>query len=272
MEITADLVKKLREMTGLSVMDCKKALTETTGDVDKAVDILRQKGALQAAKRADNATSEGRIACHVGAAGGRGAIVELRCESAPVATTDQFIALADLLAKAAAAQDNPTAESIVATTVDGRSVQDAMNEVFNLLRENMKVARVATLNGVLGHYVHHNGQGGVLVQFNMDCPAEVRADVSMHIFAMNPLCLKRDEVNPEWVAAAKAKAQEEVQGKPPQITEQIVNGKLDRWFSERVLLEQPFVKEDKFSVQEYLNDAVKGLTVTKYYRYQVGVE
>lgn len=271
MEITAAMVKALREKTGLSMMDCKKALSEAGGDEEAAMEVLRKMGHGRVTKLAGRETSQGRIACFID--GDRGGIIELRCETAPVANTDDFIALTQLLARHAAHADNPTPELLSKQPLieqPGKTVNDAMTEVFNRLRENMQIARVASVRGHLGQYVHHNGQVGVLIQFNRDLPNDLKTDVCMHITALNPSVIRRDQVDAAQVERERVAAAEDAKGKPPAVVDKIVAGKLDRWFSEFVLLEQPFVKDDKRSVGQVLTQVAPDLTVTQFLRYSVG--
>lgn len=272
MAITAGMVRALREKTGLPMMECKHALEEANGDEAKAIELLRKKGLGQVSKRLDRATSEGRVACYVDAQNTRGGIVELQCETAPVANTDDFIKLANLLAQAAAEMEQPTPETILAQPCPGEAgvtLQDKLTDVVNKIRENIKVARVSRRSGEVGRYLHHNGQVGVLVEMSAPCSEEMKADVCMHIAAMRPVCTRREEIDPALVEQERAMAADQVKDKPPQIVDKIVEGKLNRWFAEQVLLEQPFVKDDKKSVGEYLA-SVPNLTVNGYLRYEVG--
>lgn len=271
MEITAAMVNELRNKTGLPMMQCKKALVDSGGDMDKAMDALRKSGAAVGQKLAGRETSQGRVACYVG--DGKAGIIVLRCETAPVANTDDFQKLAALLAKQAAHLDNPTPESVMASKLldnPARSVQDEWNESMNRIRENMQLAKAANLRGVVGSYLHHNGQVGVIVQMSGECPEDVRTDVCMHAAAMRPMCTTREEVPADLVAKEREIAAEQVKGKPPQIVDKIVSGKLDKWYSEIVLTEQLFVKDDKQTVGQYVASRAKGVSVSRFHRFEVG--
>jgi elongation factor Ts len=273
MTITAGMVKALRDKTGLPMMECKKALTEAGGDEDKAIEVLRRLGAGKIKKMASREATEGRIACHVDPKTGLAAIVELRCETAPVANTADFTKLAQAVARQAAVADTPAPETIREQPyIDdpSRTLGDYMDEVFNRIRENLTIARVARVTGNVGQYVHHNAQVGVLVEMSGDCPEELKTDVCMHTAAMNPACTRREEADPKEVERQKAVFAEEAKGKPEPIVEKIVNGKLNRWYSEFVLLEQPFVKDDKKSVGQVLKAVAPDLTVARFVRYEVG--
>lgn len=273
MAITAGMVMSLRDKTGLPMMECKRALQEAEGDEVKAIELLRKKGHAQIGKRAGRETSEGRVACHLDPATGRAGIVELLCETAPVANTDDFIDLANQIARHAAAMDSPTPETLLEQHFlddPARKLGDLLHDVVNRLRENVKIAHAGNLSGHVGHYVHHNSQVGVLVEMNADCPTELTNDVCMHIAAMRPACTRREEVDPALVEQERRIAAEQAQGKPENIIEKIVTGKLNRWYSEIVLLEQPFVKEDKKSVGQILMAAAPELTINGFLRYAVG--
>lgn len=278
MEITAAMVMALRNKTGLSMMECKKALVESSGDEAKAIEYLRKRGLAKAGEMATRDASQGRVACWVAPDGSQGGIVELRCETAPVANTDDFIALTNMIAQAAGHAANPTPESIVhekSPKNPGKTIADEIADVFNRLREKIVVARVGKLSGNVGYYVHHNGQVAVLVEMTAPCSPEVKADVCMHITAMRPPYARRTEVDPALVEKEKQIATEQIraQGKPENIIPKIVEGKINTWFGDIVLLEQLFVKsEGKQTVQQYLDSASKGLSVSKFLRFEVGAK
>jgi elongation factor Ts len=275
MEITAAMVRDLREKTGLPMMECKKALTEAGGDSDAAIEWLKKNASGKMTKMASRETSQGRVACYVTEDSQHAGLAELLCETAPVANTDDFINLTQQIAKTVAPVENPTVESTMqlkSADDPSKTLDDIKSDVFSRLRENMNLRRVATLHGHVASYAHHNAQVGVIVSFSEDCPTELKFDVCMHIAAMNPPYLKREDVDPARVAEAKKEFEEEASGKPPEIMEKIVSGKLDRFYSEIVLLEQPFVKEEKKSITQILNEAKSGLTITAFHRFQVGTE
>ncbi len=273
MAITPGMVKTLREKTGLPMMECKKALEETQGDEKAAMEWLRKKGLAQVTKRAERVTAEGRIACYVDAASGRGAIVEVLCETAPVANTEDFIQLSRAAAQAAASLDNPTPEQILeqpAAGHAGQKVADLLHHAVNRIRENIRIGRVATMRGNVGYYVHHDSRKGALVEFTGPAPAEVGTDVSMHIVSMRPPFARREEVDPAMVAQKTELARESVKNKPPQIVDKIVGGMLNKWYAEIALLEQPFVKDDKVSVAQFLRGHAPNLSVTRFVRLEIG--
>ncbi len=272
MEITAGMVRTLRDKTGLPMMECKKALEEAHGDEAGAIEILRKKGLAQVGKRAGNVTGQGRIYFAHDDAAKKAVIVELLCETAPVADTDDFNKLGKAAAAVALKMPNATAEAIMAQPMPGGSgtIEAFYHEVVNRIRENIRIGRVGAVQGSFGHYLHHDGHKGVLVEFSEACPAELAADICMHITAIRPICARRDEVPQDLVEAERRVAMEQVKDKPAQMQEKIITGKVDRWYSEIVLLEQPFVKEEKKSVQQILKEKSPTLTVTRFVRLEIG--
>jgi elongation factor Ts len=277
-QITAAEVKALRDRTGLPMMDCKQALAESGGDADKAIEILRKRGAAAADKRAERETGQGCVAAYIDADKRRGAIIEFRCESAPVANNPEFRALGEQLARAAAFHDgNMTPEDVLrlpAPDAPSRTCQDLLNDLINKIRENMTVTRVARLSGRLAKYVHFNGQVGVLLQLEGEGgDDELAADLCMHITAMKPLALRREDVEAAVVEKEREIAREQAKatGKPETIIEKIVDGKVNRWYSENVLLDQDFANPDKFKgkISKLLKQ--KGdIRIAAYHRLEVG--
>ncbi len=278
MEITAAMVMALRGRTNLPMMDCKAALTEAGGDKDKAIEILRKKFKDAAVKRGDRETAEGRIAVHIDPAKKLGAIIELRCESAPVVKSDHFIALANKIAKQVALQNPASVDELLAQPfVDDpkHTIKDLVDEAYGLIREVMKIKRFTRLTGLLGEYSHHDGSVGVLVQVDGDkADPQLLRDVSMHITARNPMSAKKEDVPADVVAKETEIAREQIandpknKNKPANILEKIIEGKLKTWFAENVLVEQPFVKDDSKTVGQLLGAA--GLKMNRFIRYKVG--
>lgn len=278
-EITAADVKKLRDRTGKQMMTCKAALQEANGDMEKAVEILRKKDKDIQVKTAERETAEGRIGAYIDPDKQVGAIIELRCESAPVAKNEMFVKLANDLAKQVALKEATTPEQLLAQPfVDNpkQTVHDRIGEVVGLMRENMKPARMARMTGILGNYVHHDGTVGVLVQVEGKGPADAQMlrDVSMHITARNPMAALAEHIPADTLAKEKEIARAQIdadpknKSKPPQILEKIIEGKLKTWLADNVLHEQPFVKDDSKTVGELLRSA--GLKLVKFVRYKVG--
>ena len=278
-EITAEAVKKLRDRTGMQMMKCKEALVKANGDMERAVEELRKHNKEAQDKAASRETAEGRIGIYIDAAQKIGSIVELRCESAPVAKSDLFIKLANDLAKHVAVTGATSAEAMLAQKfVDkpSQTIHERIGEVVGLIKENMKPARAAKLTGLLGSYIHHDGSTGVLLQVEGKdtADAQLLRDAALHVTAARPQYARRQDVPAERVAKEKEIAVAQIAAdpknanKPPQIMEKIAEGKLKTWYAENVLTDQPFVKDDSKSVGDLLK--VAGLKVVRFVRYKVG--
>jgi elongation factor Ts len=282
--ITAAAVKELRDRTSAGMMECKKALAEADGDLDRAIAVLRERGLAKADKRAGRETTEGAIA--MVARGGHGALVELGCETDFVARTDEFQALAGSLATAAAADANATSpEALADADASGESVSERLKEAISTLGENIVVKRVQRLeveSGVVGGYVHAGGKLGVLVAVRTaasgDGLQEVTKDLAMHVAAADPtpVAIDRSGIDADAVAAERDLFEKQARqsGKPEKVIDKIVSGRLNKFFSEICLLEQSFVKDPDQSVGAMLEAAGKNLggelEVTDYIRYRLG--
>jgi elongation factor Ts len=277
-QISAVAVKTLRDRTNAPMMDCKAALVEANGDMEKAVEILRKKSKDIQDKKGARETAEGRIVVYVEPTKQVGAILEMRCESAPVAKSEHFVSLANDLVRQVALENPASVEALSAQPlVDDRkkTVNDRVADVIGLIRENMKPQRFTRLTGQLGSYVHHDGTVGVLIQVEgQQADAQLLRDVCMHITAKNPAAARREDVSQETldkekeIALSQMKTDPKNANKPANILEKIVEGKMKAWFAENVLLEQPFVKDDSKSVGQLLQGA--GVKLLRYVRYKVG--
>lgn len=278
MSISAANVMALRNKTNLPMMDCKAALTETGGDMEKAIELLRKKFKDAQVKRGDRETAEGRVAIFIDPAQNIGAILEMRCESAPVVKAEQFVKLANDLAKQVALKNPASVEELLAQpTVDDpkHTVNDRLAEAVGTIRENMKPQRFKRLTGTLGEYCHHDGSVGVLLQVEGDkADPQLLRDACMHIAARNPVSARKEDVPADVINKEKEIALEQVKNdpknanKPANILEKIIEGKLKTWYQENVLLEQPFVKDDSKTVGQLLQGA--GLKFVSFLRYRVG--
>ena len=273
-EITAALVRQLREETGLPMMDCKQALTETGGDKEAAKDLLRKKGLKIQEGRGGRETSFGRFGIYAGLANKSGGIVEVKCESAPVAGSAEFIQLANDLAKQLATGPGAkTADELLdqpSPSQPGKSLRQVKDDMFNRIREVFNVGRLARIDGTCGGYSHNAGTvSGVLVQVEGGTD-EAAKDVSMHIAAMRPLAVNKEEVDPAVVEKERGILREQAlaEGKPANIVDKMVEGRLKNFYAERVLLEQPFVKENSMSVGKYAES--KGMKVKKFVHWELG--
>lgn len=274
-EITAEMVRKLRERSGLPMMDCKKALAETGGDEEAAMELLRKRGAAAAEKKAGRATGEGRVGAYVDASKGVAALVEVLCETAPVANNPMFRELVEKLARHAAFSTATDPEAMAREKLlDGPgTVQDLLHDVLNRLRENIQIGRITRKSGGgAAAYVHHTGKIGVMVVTEQPSDnTELLNDVCMHIAALQPDALTREQIPAAVVEKEKEIAREQIlaAGKPENMVEKILVGKINRWYSERVLIEQPFVKDDKQTVGKVLENAK--IKLADFVRLQVGV-
>jgi elongation factor Ts len=274
-EITAAKVKAFRERTGLPLMECKSALTESGGDEEKAVAILRERGEKLGDKRADRETAFGRFGLYCGIDKKQGAIVELKCESAPVTQNEEFIALADGMARAlaTAASEIATADELLALpspNKEGMTIGEEKAALFNRIREKFDVGRFSKFDGTCGGYSHNSGTvAGVLLQIEGGSD-DAAKDIAMHIAAMRPAALRTEELDQadvekerEFLRSAALK-----EGKPENIIDKMVEGRLRQFFAEKVLLEQPFVKDDKQTVGQYAKSS--GMEVKKFVVYVLG--
>ena len=273
--ISKEDVLNLREKTGAGLIDCKRALAESNGDLDEAISILRKKGVASAAKKAGRDAGEGIIATNISEDRSKGILVEVNCETDFVAKNDDFVSFAaevasDLL-------QNP-----------GIDLESKRTEQVAKIGENIRIARSQTLepsgNGLVESYVHTGSKVAVLVSLSSDSSDDLSddtviamaKDLCMHIAATSPVCVSREDVPSELVAKEKEIATAQAEGKPPQAIEKIVQGKLDKYFSNSCLLEQPFVKNPDQSVGELVNSVAKesGLSfkVEHFVRFQVGEE
>jgi elongation factor Ts len=274
MEITATQVKTLRDKTNLPMMECKKALTESNGDIDKAIEWLRKHGKNVAVSRGGRETAEGRVGVWVSPDMTTAGIVEMRCESPPVVKSDAFVQLANDVARQVGQKEAASLEALLAAPYvgGGKTVTERIGEAIGLLRENMKPARFKRLTGgLIGNYVHHDGSVGVLVQVEgAKADPQVLRYVCMHITAKNPVAARREDVPADVVAKEReiATAQAAATGKPANIAQMIADGKIKTFFAENVLVEQPFVKDESKTVGELLK--AHGLKMVGFVRYKVG--
>ncbi|KWV29894.1 MULTISPECIES: translation elongation factor Ts [Micromonospora] len=269
---TAADVKKLRDLTGAGMMDCKKALTEAEGDFDKAVEILRVKGAKDVGKRAGRTAANGLVA-HSGKA-----LLELNCETDFVAKTDAFIALAQQLVEHGERSGVGTAEELLATELDGKTVADVVQEQSAKIGEKLVLNRFAKLDGTVAVYLHRKSQDlppavGVLVEYTGKSDEAADADArgtAMQIAAMRPKYVTRDEVPAEVVESERRIAEQTAreENKPEAALPKIVEGRVNAFFKDYVLIEQASVSDNKKTVKQALAEA--GIEVTRFVRFEVG--
>lgn len=274
MSYTADDVKRLREVTAAGMLDCKKALDETGGDFDKAIEVIRVKGLKGVTKREGRATSNGLVAAK--STGSTGVMLELNCETDFVAKGDRFQAVADeLLSHLISSKQGDLAAFIASTLPSGKTVQAAIDEANATLGEKIELRRIAVVDGTAnGIYLHKTSpdlppQVGVLLSMSKE-NAEVGKDVAQHIAAFAPQYLSREEIPADVIANERRLAEETArnEGKPDGAIAKIVDGRVAGFVKEVSLLEQAFAKDQKKSVNQVLGDA--GVTVAKFYRFRVG--
>ena len=270
---TAADVKALRDRSGAGMMDCKGALDEADGNVDKALEFLRLKGLKGVTKREGRTTSNGLVVARVN--GGTGYLIELACETDFVAKTPKFVELADSVADAIAAAGAETLEAALAANLGGKTVSEAINDEAAIMGEKVELRRVASLkDAAVDAYLHRTSkdlppQVGVLVAYS-GSDAETAHDVAVHIAAFSPTVLSREDVDAETVATERRIAEETArnEGKPEAALSKIVEGRVTGFFKENVLLEQDFAKDNKQSVAKVLETA--GVTVSAFVRFRVG--
>ena len=270
---TAQDVKALRERSGAGMMDCKAALDEADGNLDKAMEVLRLKGLKGVTKREGRTTSNGLIVARVN--GGTGYLIELACETDFVAKAAKFIELADKVADAIASAGATTLEAALAADLGGKSVQDAINDEAAIMGEKVELRKVGSLkDAAVDAYMHRTSkdlppQVGVLVAYS-GSDADTAHDVAVHIAAFSPSVLKREDVDADVVATERRIAEETArnEGKPEAALSKIVEGRVTGFFKENVLLEQDFAKDTKQTVSKVLENA--GVTVSGFLRFRVG--
>ena len=271
-QITAALVKELRERTGAGMMDCKKALTAVEGDMDKAIDFLREKGLAAAAKKAGRIAAEGAVLSYISEDGKVGAIVEVNCETDFVAKTDDFKALVVSVAKQVCAVKPADLEALLASEMDGTTVEAMVTAATAKIGEKISVRRFALYEnpeGLVVDYIHGGGKIGVLVKLNGGS-VELGKDVAMQIAAAFTKYLKREEVPTAELEHEKAVLTEQArnEGKPEKIIEKMVMGRINKYYKEVCLIDQEFVKDPDITVGKLLQQ--HGAEVLGFTRFQMG--
>lgn len=284
MEVTASMVKELRERTGAGMMDCKKVLVETSGDIEKSIELLREKGLAKAAKKAGRVASQGLVRLAFSEDGKKAAAIEVNSETDFVAKNDEFIEFVTVLADKALGADSDDMEAFMALPYkEEGTVQDALNNKIAKIGENMNVRRFAkfqTPGVIYVGYTHGNGKIGVIVGFETDASYdEISAmgrDVAMQVASMNPKFIDESSIDPEYIESEKNILVHQAlnEGKPADIVEKMVAGRLKKELKETCLIEQKFVKDGELSVCQYIDNAAKAIgktaKVVEMVRYEVG--
>ena len=286
-EVTAQMVKELREMTGAGMMECKKALTEAQGEIEQAVDVLRTRGIAAAAKKAGRATNEGLIVALLTDDAKAGVLVEVNCETDFVSRNDVFAEFANKIATATLNNAPGDLDALKASEIEGQSVEALLTEAIHTIGENIQVSRFVraeAASGALASYIHGGGRLGILVEFAFDKPETAQAsafaalskDIAMQVAAANQGAVSRESFSDETIEKEKAiyKAQAAESGKPEQIQEKMAEGRLEKFFKENTLLEQAFIKDPERSVRSYVDQINKQLddsiSVVSFTRFALG--
>ena len=272
MEIKATDVAKLRQMTGAGMMDCKSALVEASGDFDKAKDIIREKGKLVAAKRADRETTEGSVIALATENNNKAIVVCLGCETDFVAKNSEFQALANKIAETALTSFPADLEALKATNLDGQTIEEAVTQQTGKSGEKHAIPFYAKLEApYIATYIHTNGKLATIVGFSKEISKEVGREIAMQITAMNPVSVSKDSC-PQSVIEKELeiyRIQIREEGKPENMVEQIAQGKLAKFFKESTLEDQTFVKDGKITVAQYLKTVDPEVKVTGFFRFSL---
>lgn len=269
-QITAALVKELREITGAGMMDCKKALVECEGDKDKAIDYLREKGIAKAAKKAGRIASEGVVAAAVTADGKTACIVEINSETDFVAKNENFLALVKKIAEHIVACKPADMDALNASQMDGKTVAEVMTEAVASIGEKLSLRRFevyTTEDGQLATYIHMGGKIGVIVELSGG-DKTLGKDVAMQIAAAKPQCIGREDVDQEALAHEREVLRKQAleEGKPEKIVEKMVDGRINKYYKEVCLVEQEFVKDSDKTIK----DILAGVEVRRFARFEMG--
>lgn len=282
MAITASQVKELRDKTGSGMMDCKKALTEADGDLEKAIEILRKKGASVAAKRADRHANEGIVLTKILDDGKTGVILEINCETDFVANSDDFVKFSNFVLDVVATNRPANLEVLVSSELDGKKVEAELTNIIGKIGEKIEISRFVletTVNCKYVDYIHAGAKLGVLLRVENAAAVDaekldsVFKDIAMQTAAMRPLFLTRDEVPTEVIEKEKDIYKEVLrkEGKPEQMLDKIAEGKINKYFKEVCLIEQAYVKDNAKSIKDVIADFNKensaDVNLTAFYRY-----
>lgn len=272
-QITASDVNKLRQMTGAGMMDCKKALVEADGDFDKATQIIREKGMALASKRSDREASEGVVLAKTNADRTKGAIISLNCETDFVAKNDDFVKLANQILDLVLEKTPANLEAVNALELDGMKVADKVVEQTGVIGEKLDLKFYDKLEAEqVAAYIHSDKKLATLVGLNKaGIDEQIGKDVAMQVAAMDPVAVSQDEVPQDVIEKELeiGRNQALAEGKPADLVDKIAQGKLGKFYKESTLLNQAFIKENKMTVKQYLQDTDKDLTVTAFKRFSI---
>lgn len=267
MNISLDLIKELREKTGAGMGDCKAALEEAGGEMDKAVEILRKKGIAKAAKRSDRQTGEGVIKILTNEQGNEGYMVEIKAETDFVVKSERFEAFSDKVIGLAAASRPETLEALFAVSFDGATVKESLDNLSGVVGEKLEISRygMLTSGGTVAAYSHAGGRIGVLAAIDQSNRAELAREVAMQAAATNPRFVSPEEVPAEEIEKEKEIYRQQLknEGKPEAMIEKILDGKINKFYEEVCLIKQEYIKDDKLKMEKVLG----GAKVEKFIRF-----
>jgi elongation factor Ts len=281
MDITSEMIKRLRDKTGAGMMDCKRALESTSGNMDAAVEHLRKKGAAIAQKRSDRSAKEGVIVTRVSNNAKTGVVVEINCETDFVGRSDDFVRFAQAVAEAVEIHKPQTLDAITGlTNAAGKKISDLLNDVLAKVGEKVDIRRYQVFeaqSGIVSSYTHLGSRIGVLVELEgIVAGSPVARDIAMQIAAMNPAVVSRDQVDGSWIEREMDiyRTQAKNEGKPEPIQEKIAQGRLEKFYQEVVLTEQTFIKDPGKTVKDVLKDANSGqpAVIKRFQRFHLGEE
>ncbi len=280
MAVTLDMVKNLRETTGAGMADCKKALDESQGDMNGAIEYLRKRGAASAAKRSDRTTNEGLIITKTASEGKIGAIVEINCETDFVARNEEFVNFVNTVIDTILAKNPANEEALLSADIGGKKLGDLMNEMLAKFSERIILKRYERLeagaNGFIMEYIHTGNKLGVLLEFTAapsgDAARAQMRDIAMQIAAMSPRFTRRDEVDSKTLDKEKEIYMEQAiqQGKKPEIAQKVAEGRVEKFYQEFCLVEQTFVKDSGKTVTDVLKEIGSGVDAVRFRRYFLG--
>ncbi len=271
--MSLELVKKLRDMSGMGIVDCQKALKEAGDDFDKAVELIRKRGQQIVNKTADRTANEGIITFAASSDNKIGALVEVACETDFVARNEDFVAYTKFVANAVVNSDANDIDSLMAVSYEGKTVKEAQDEVISKIKEKIEVKkfkRVTCPTGVVGAYVHFDGKSGAIISIsntsNVEAALETIKDLGMHAVALKPQYLNTTDIPAEVVAKEKEilMAQPDMQSKPAEIAEKIVSGRINKFYSENCFVEQLFVKDDSKTIKQVAASLGEGAVIENY--------
>jgi len=273
-EITAADVAKLRKLTGAGMMDCKNALVEANGDIDRAIELIRERGKAIANKRADRQAGEGAALARVNEPGNRGAMIVLNCETDFVAKNADFLGVATKILDHALSAAPANLDALKESTIDGRKVADYVAEFSGITGEKLELSYYEQVEApMVVSYIHPGNKLATIVGFSKTIQAQAAKDIAMQIAAMNPVAIDKDDV-PEDIRKKEfeiGREQARLEGKPDNMLDKIAEGKLQKFYKESTLLNQEFVKDNKLTIRQYLQGVDKDVKVTAFRRVSLNI-